>query len=61
MAFGDAENDIGMIRKAAIGVAMGNAMDLIKGNADLLTESNEENGIGLVVDRLLKTILQSFE
>lgn len=61
MAFGDAENDIGMIKKAAIGVAMGNAMDLIKENADLLTESNEENGIGLVVDRLLKTILQSFE
>ncbi|PKM88043.1 MAG: hypothetical protein CVU85_04770 [Firmicutes bacterium HGW-Firmicutes-10] len=57
MAFGDAENDIGMIKKAAIGVAMGNAMNLIKENADQITQSNEENGIGLVVDRLLKSIL----
>lgn len=57
MAFGDAENDIGMIKKAAIGVAMGNAMDLIKENANQITQSNEENGIGLVVDRLLKSIL----
>jgi hypothetical protein len=57
MAFGDAENDIGMIKKAAIGIAMGNAMDLIKENADQITQSNEENGIGLVVDRLLKSIL----
>jgi hydroxymethylpyrimidine pyrophosphatase-like HAD family hydrolase len=32
-------------------------MDTIKQNADLITESNEENGIGLVVDRLLKGIL----
>lgn len=56
MAFGDAENDIQMIKKAAIGVAMGNAMDLIKLNADQLTASNEDNGIGIVVDRLLKVI-----
>jgi Cof subfamily protein (haloacid dehalogenase superfamily) len=56
MAFGDAQNDIGMISQAAIGVAMGNAMESIKQNADQITMSNEENGIGLVVDRLLKVI-----
>lgn len=57
MAFGDAENDIQMIKKAGVGVAMGNAMELIRQSADQITASNEENGIGLVVDRLLKVIL----
>ncbi len=57
MAFGDAENDIQMIKKAGVGVAMGNAMELIQLSADQVTASNEENGIGLVVDRLLKVIL----
>ena len=56
MAFGDAHNDLGMICKAGIGIAMGNAMESIKQNADQITESNEDNGIGLVVDRLLKVI-----
>jgi Cof subfamily protein (haloacid dehalogenase superfamily) len=57
MAFGDAHNDIGMISKAGIGIAMGNAMETIKQNADQITKSNEENGIGLVVDHLLKVIV----
>lgn len=57
MAFGDAHNDVGMISKAGIGIAMGNAMETIKQNADQITKSNEENGIGLVVDRLLKVIV----
>jgi hydroxymethylpyrimidine pyrophosphatase-like HAD family hydrolase len=35
---------------------MGNAMDTIKQHADQITESNEDNGIGSVVDRLLKVI-----
>jgi hypothetical protein len=56
MAFGDAHNDLQMIRKAGIGIAMGNAMDTIKQHADQITESNEDNGIGSVVDRLLKVI-----
>jgi Cof subfamily protein (haloacid dehalogenase superfamily) len=56
MAFGDAQNDVGMIKKAAIGIAMGNAMDIVKQTADRVTLSNEENGIGLVVDDLLKVI-----
>lgn len=56
MAFGDAQNDVEMIRKASIGVAMGNAMESVKMHADLISESNEENGIGLIVDRLLKVI-----
>ena len=56
IAFGDAHNDLQMIRKAGIGIAMGNAMETIKQHADQITESNEDNGIGSVVDRLLKVI-----
>lgn len=53
MAFGDAENDIAMIEEAGIGVAMGNAMDTLKEKADLVTATNNENGIGQVIEALL--------
>ena len=37
MAFGDADNDIDMIRFAGVGVAMGNGTALLKKNADYIT------------------------
>lgn len=45
IAFGDAENDIEMISKAKIGIAMGNAMDSVKLVAMDVTLDNESNGI----------------
>ena len=45
MAFGDGENDIDMLEFAGIGVAMGNASDMVKAHADYVTDSVEENGI----------------
>lgn len=54
MAFGDAENDIHMLEAAGIGVAMGNAMDTVKEKADLVADTNNNNGIGKVIDELLK-------
>ena len=45
MAFGDSENDLGMIQMAGIGVAMANGMEEVKQAADLLAESNEEDGV----------------
>lgn len=45
IAFGDAENDISMLKYAGIGVAMGNASDAVKAIADEITLSNEEDGI----------------
>lgn len=45
MAFGDGENDIEMIRYVQIGVAMGNADDQVKENADHVTSSVDSNGI----------------
>ncbi len=45
IAFGDGENDLGMIEFAGIGVAMGNANNELKEKADFVTETNEREGI----------------
>ena len=45
MAFGDADNDIDMIRFAQIGIAMGNATNLLKSNSDYVTASVDDDGI----------------
>lgn len=45
MAFGDAENDIDMLRYAGIGVAMGNAEDTVRKCADYVTDSVDDGGI----------------
>lgn len=34
-----------MIKRAAIGIAMGNAGDEVKSNADFITDSVDDNGI----------------
>ena len=45
LAFGDGGNDSSMIRTAGIGVAMGNAMDSLKQEADYVTTSVDDDGI----------------
>lgn len=45
IAFGDAENDLEMIRFAGIGVAMGNAVEAVKAVADYVTADIDEDGI----------------
>ena len=46
MAFGDGENDIEMLEAAGIGIAMGNADDIVKKSADYVTDSVDDDGIG---------------
>ncbi|WP_297285403.1 Cof-type HAD-IIB family hydrolase [uncultured Brachyspira sp.] len=45
IAFGDGGNDIGMIKTAGIGVAMGNANDSVKEVADYITDDVDNDGV----------------
>lgn len=45
MAFGDADNDLDMLRGVGFSVAMGNASRHVKSTATYTTESNNRNGI----------------
>ena len=53
IAFGDMPNDIAMFAWAAHGVAMANAHEELMAVADEVTASNEDDGIAVVVERLL--------
>ncbi|MCX4907084.1 HAD family hydrolase [Streptomyces sp. NBC_00878] len=53
IAFGDMPNDVPMFAWSAHGVAMANAHEELKAVADELTLSNEEDGIAVVLERLL--------
>lgn len=53
MAFGDAMNDIPMIEAAGMGVAMGNAYDVVKEKADFVTLTNNEDGVAAALEKLI--------
>jgi hypothetical protein len=57
VAIGDAENDHALLESCALGVAVANAVSLLKAHADWVTD--EENGAGVkqFVDRLLQNDL----
>lgn len=50
MAIGDSLNDLEMIRCAGLGVAMGNALQEVKDAADVVTASNEEDGVAKAIE-----------
>lgn len=45
IAFGDSENDLDLIKNSGVGVAMNNAIDMVKENAKYITKTNDENGV----------------
>lgn len=49
MAIGDNMNDLEMIKVAGIGVAMGNAVNGLKKFADVITKTNDENGVAFAL------------
>ena len=53
VSFGDAANDIPMLEAAGMGVAMGNAQEAGKQAADMVTLSNNEDGIAAALEKLL--------
>ena len=52
-AFGNAENDIDMIRFAGTGIAVANAAEEVRAAADEVTESNDEDGVARWIMRYL--------
>ena len=53
VAIGDDENDISMLRGAGLGVAMANADEPVRRAADLVTASNDDDGVARVIERIL--------
>ncbi|EHJ53178.1 Cof-type HAD-IIB family hydrolase [Streptococcus macacae] len=53
IAVGDADNDKSMICQAGLGVAMGNANQMIKQLADVIVKDNDHGGCAQVIDDYL--------
>lgn len=53
MAIGDGSNDLSMIQAAGVGVAMENAMEMLKEQADYITASNEQDGVAVAIEHFI--------
>ncbi len=53
IAMGDQMNDIDMIINAGLGVAMDNAHEKIKANANYITKSNDEDGVAYALEKFI--------
>lgn len=54
ICFGDGLNDIDMIKKSEVGVAMGNALDEVKEVADFITDTNDQDGIITFLENVIQ-------
>lgn len=53
MCIGDNENDISMIKYAALGIAMSNGSDDIKAQADYITDTNDNAGVAKAISKFI--------
>ncbi len=53
MAVGDSRNDVPMLRWAAVGVAMANALPEVRAAVKHTTASNDEDGVALAIERFV--------
>lgn len=53
VAIGDGVCDVTMIQLAGLGIAMGNAQDSVKACADVITLSNEEDGVAVALEKAI--------
>lgn len=58
ITFGDNHNDLSMIMYAGMGVAMGNAEDIVKENSNFITDKNTENGVAKALKNILNIDLK---
>lgn len=54
IAFGDGENDLQFLNKAGTAVAMGNATDNVKAQADIITDTNNNQGVLKALKNLIR-------
>jgi len=52
-ALGDQANDIPMLERVGLSIAMGNAADAVKSVADETTRANDEDGVAAAIDALI--------
>ncbi|MBW6409205.1 sugar-phosphatase [Clostridium weizhouense] len=53
ITFGDAANDLSMIKYAGLGIAMGNAFTEVKEVADFITKTNDEDGVAYAIEKFI--------
>ena len=58
-AIGDNNNDIEMIERSGLGIAMGNAIDEIKNKAGYVTVDNDKNGAAEAIIKILDNDIES--
>lgn len=56
IAIGDYSNDIGLLREADIGVAVGNALPEVKAVADIITRTNDEHALADLIERIIPSL-----
>ena len=50
---GDQPNDVLMFRRSGLSIAMGNASDQVKSQADVTTDSYNDEGFGKAIERFV--------
>lgn len=61
MGIGDEENDLPMIEYVGMGVAMANAIPLVRDAADYVTATNEEDGVAQAIEQFVLHEKEGFD
>ena len=61
MSIGNERNDIPMLEQAGFAVAMANSVEELKANADFITKSNLESGVGFAINKLIDNNCEIFK
>ena len=60
MAFGDGKNDIKMLETVGTGVAMSNSVPDVLAVADIVTASNDQDGVAQIIEKYVLNIQETY-